>query len=80
MSTAWLKDLEEKVHAAAKGLRQAREQNTQLEARVGKLESALTEAQKNQQEVTAWQQERDDIQQRVGSLVEHLEELLTDQS
>ncbi len=78
MSTAWLKNLEEKVQEAAQRLRQAREQNTELQARVGELEKALSEAQQSSQEAEAWQTERTDIQKRVGSLVDHLEELLAD--
>ena len=40
MSQTWLKDLEDKVHAASKALRALREENDGLKARIKDLEDA----------------------------------------
>lgn len=88
MSHAWLKDLEEKVHAASKTLRALREENDELKVRVKELESqvddlAAAAGSEGSQGSSAadggaeaWQQERDEIRERVETLAEHLTGLL----
>jgi len=91
MSHAWLKDLEEKVHAASKALRALREENDELKARVKDLESQVDDlaaaagsagSQGSEAGASAeggaeaWQQERDEIRERVETLAEHLTGLL----
>lgn len=75
MSTAWLKDLEERVEQAAARIASLRDENAGLEARIKQLESALAEA-PGSTEAAAWADERQEIQQRVGKLVDHLAGLL----
>ena len=91
MTTAWLRDLEERVQEASERLRTLRaenlelsEKNTQLsaenerlEARVSELEDQL--AQVDTSESGAWQEEREEIRGRVEKLVEHLGTLLTEE-
>ena len=81
MTTAWLRDLEEKVHEASSRLQEARtandelqQQNETLQARVSELENEIAEA--SAAGDAAWAEERDDIRSRVEKLANHLGELL----
>ncbi len=75
MSTAWLRDLEEQVQAASSRLRELKAENERLTEQVRELEEQVAAA-PDPEAATAWQKEREDVQQRVGKLVEHLGELL----
>ncbi len=75
MSTAWLRDLEEKVQEASAQLGDLRAQNDKLQKRVEELEQKL-EAAPDAEQVAGWTEERGDIRQRVEKLVEHLDQLL----
>ncbi len=75
MTTAWLRDLEEKVQEASAQLGDLRAQNDKLQKRVAELEGKL-EAAPDAEQVAGWAEERDDIRQRVEKLVGHLDELL----
>ncbi len=84
MKTAWLRDLEEKVQEASERLGDLRAQNDQLQKReaklkkrVAKLEAQLKKA-PDAEQVSGWADERDDIRQRVETLVDHLDRLLAD--
>lgn len=77
MSQSWLKDLEEKVHAASKALRALREENDGLKARVKDLEDQADGGDDGGNDGgAAWQEERDEIRGRVEKLADHLSELL----
>ncbi len=75
MSTAWLRDLEEKVQEASARLSDLREQNDKLQKRIAELEEKL-EAAPDAEQVAGWTEERDDVRQRVEKLVGHLDQLL----
>ncbi len=75
MTTAWLRDLEEKVQEASTRLSDLRAQNDNLQKRVAELEEKL-EAAPNAEQVADWTEERDDVRQRVEKLVDHLDQLL----
>ena len=75
MTTAWLRDLEEKIQEASAQLRQLREHNDQLQKQVVELEEKLESA-PDAEQVAGWTEERDDIRQRVEKLVDHLDQLL----
>ena len=75
MSTAWLRDLEEKVQEASAQLGDLRAQNDKLQKRVAELEDQLAAA-PDAEQVAGWTEERDDIRQRVEKLVGHLDKLL----
>ncbi len=77
MTTAWLRDLEEKVQEASARLSDLRQQNDKLQKRVTELEEKLEEA-PDAEQVAGWTEERDDIRQRVEKLVGHLDQLLED--
>ena len=77
MSTAWLRDLEEKVQEASAQLSDLRGQNDKLRERVAELEEQL-EAAPDAEQIAGWTEERDDIRQRVEKLVGHLDQLLED--
>ncbi|KXJ04561.1 Cell division protein ZapA [Exaiptasia diaphana] len=81
MSKAWLQDLEEKVQEAAarlkeqKALNQELEaQNSQLQERVEELEAQVADAGDDSQS-SEWQEERQEIRERVEKLVDHLPEM-----
>jgi uncharacterized coiled-coil DUF342 family protein len=88
MSHPWLKDLEEKVHAASKSLRALREENDELKARVKELEDQIDDlaaaagseggdpGRAEDGSAEAWQKEREEIRERVETLAEHLAGLL----
>jgi predicted nucleic acid-binding Zn-ribbon protein len=76
MTTAWLRDLEEKVQEASVRLGDLRAENDQLRKRVAELEETL-EAVPDAEQVAGWTEERDDVRQRVEKLVEHLDQLLS---
>lgn len=82
MSQTWLKDLEEKVHAASKALRALREENDELKAQIKDLEDQLDQATSDDagqdDGAESWQEERDEIRGRVEKLADHLAELLGD--
>jgi hypothetical protein len=71
---AWLRVLEEKVHAAAGRIRELREENDGLRQRIEELEARL--AVPADGEAAGWVEEREEIRGRVARLVEHLEELV----
>lgn len=80
MSQPWLRDLEDKVQEAAGRLRELkdenaelREENRQLSERSSELEAQLAGG---GAEGEAWQEERDEIRERVGRLVDSLSQLL----
>ena len=75
MSTAWLRDLEEKVRETSARLGELKSRNEKLEKKIAKLEAQL-EAAPDPDEASAWVDERDDIKQRVEKLVDHLGKLL----
>ena len=75
MTTAWLRDLEEKIEEASTRLGDLREENDELKKQVAELEKKL-EAAPDAEQVAGWTEERDDVRQRVGKLVEHLDQLL----
>ncbi len=77
MTTAWLRDLEERVQEASERLRALQTENAGLKERVGELEAQLQEAPSGK-EAAAWTEERGDIKQRVEKLVQHLDDLLKD--
>jgi len=81
MTTAWLRDLEEKVQEASTRLVEARSRATELEAenekleqRNGELEASLESAAEAGE--AAWTEERDTIRERVEKLSDHLGKLL----
>lgn len=76
MSIAWLRDLEERVHEAARRLRELGEENEKLRQRVADLETQLTETEAADEQRAVWAEEREEIRDRVGKLVSHLEEML----
>lgn len=78
MTTPWLEQLEERVREASSRLRDLRQENAELRARVGELESALAAAGEGDGEAAAWAAERETIRERVEGLVQHLEQLLDD--
>ncbi len=71
---AWLRTLEEKVHAAAGRIRELREENASLQRKIEELEARLATPVSG--EAAGWAEEREEIRGRVTRLVEHLEELL----
>ncbi len=75
MTTAWLRDLEEKVQEASAQLGDLRAHNDKLQKRVAELEEKL-EAAPDAEQVAGWTEERDDVRQRVEKLVDHLDQLL----
>jgi len=75
MTTAWLRDLEEKVKETSARLGELRRENEKLEKKVADLESKLESA-PDAAEAAAWAEERGDIRQRVEKLVSHLGDLL----
>ncbi|MCP4201778.1 MAG: cell division protein ZapB [bacterium] len=77
MTTAWLRDLEEKVQEASERLGDLQARNDKLQKRITELEAQL-EAAPDAKDVAGWTEERDDIRQRVEKLVGHLGKLLED--
>ena len=75
MSTAWLRDLEEKVRETSARLGKLKSRNEKLEKKIAELEAQL-EAAPDPDEASAWADERDDIKGRVEKLVDHLGKLL----
>lgn len=75
--TAWLRTLEEKVHAAAGRLRELREENAALRRHIQEMEERLATA-PSSAEANRWVEERQEIRGRVVRLVEHLEELMAE--
>lgn len=75
MTTAWLRDLEEKVRETSARLGELKSENEKLEKKLAKLESQL-EAAPDPDEASAWAEERADVKQRVEKLVDHLGNLL----
>lgn len=78
MSQPWLRDLEDKVQEAAGRLRELKDENAELRAENRQLaeRSSELEAQLAGGEGEAWQEERDEIRERVGRLVDSLSQLL----
>ena len=75
MTTAWLRDLEEKVQETSGRLKDLHKENEKLRKRVAKLEKELKAA-PDGDEAAAWAEERDGIRQRVEKLADHLGEVL----
>ncbi len=75
MTTAWLRDLEERVQETAARVGELKAENEKLKKRIADLEARL-EAAPDAEEATAWTAEREEIRQRVEKLVDHLGELL----
>ncbi len=75
MTTAWLRDLEEKVRETSARLGELKSRNEELEKKIADLEAQLSAA-PDPEEASAWAEERDDIKQRVEKLVDHLGNLL----
>ena len=75
MTTAWLRDLEEKVQQTSARLGELRSENETLKVKLAELEARL-EAAPDPDEAAAWAEERDDIRGRVEKLVDHLGDLL----
>ena len=73
MKNQWLEDLETKVEAALAELARLKKENDTLRATIEKLE----EAGKDPAE-SGWEEERDEVRERVGRLVETLESTLED--
>ena len=86
MGKAWLRDLEEKVQEAATRLREQKAANDELEERCVRLEERVEELEAQLAEAggddgaAEWQEERQEIRDRVGKLVDHLEDLLSEES
>ncbi len=84
MTTAWLRDLEEKVQEASAQLSDLREQNESLRSRESELQARVTELEEkletapDAEQIAGWTEERDDVRQRVEKLVDHLGQLLDD--
>jgi chaperonin cofactor prefoldin len=74
----WLSDLEAKVGAAAKSLKDLKRQNRSLKTRVKKLEGELAASRDGGKEAAKWQQERVKVRERVERLASALEELVED--
>ena len=77
MTTAWLRDLEEKVRETSARLGELKRRNGELAKKLAELEEQLAAA-PDPDEAAAWAEERDDIQKRVEKLVDHLGGLLED--
>ena len=75
MTTAWLRDLEERVQQASTHLQDLRSENERLTQRVSELEEQLENA-PSQEDQESWTGEREEIRQRVETLVQHLDDLL----
>ncbi len=91
MSIPWLRDLEEKVLEAAARLRELESENAELKTEIQNLHSRLAAGELTaapssattpgffrEPARAAWEQEKEDVRQRVARLVEHLEALLGD--
>lgn len=73
---AWLRALEEKVHAAAGRIRDLKEENAGLRRTIEELEAQLeSSAAAPGEDAARWAEEREEIRGRVERLVEHLEGL-----
>ena len=75
MTTAWLRDLEERVQEASERLRALQTENAELKGKISELEAQLQEA-PSPEDASAWTEERGEIKQRVEKLVQHLDDLL----
>lgn len=75
MAIQWLEDLEERVREAAGEIERLRQENTRLSDRCEDLEGQL-EAAKSAGDAGEWEEERDEIRQRVERLAESLAGLL----
>lgn len=71
MKNQWLKDLEDKVEATVAEVARLREENDALRTTIGDLEEAAKDPQE-----TNWQEERAEVRERVGRIVETLESTL----
>lgn len=71
---SWLKQLEEKIEAAATEIVQLRKQNRSLKARVKRLEKAAADSASEQG--AAWVEEREKVRARVTALAGGLEDAL----
>ena len=86
MSKAWLQDLEEKVQEAASRLREQKAANQELEERCARLEEKVEELEgrlaenETGDDGAEWQEERQEIRERVEKLVDHLTDLLAEES
>ena len=71
MKNPWLEDLERKVEAAIGELTALREENASLRGQLKDLRKASREVAEG-----GWEAEREEVRERVGRLVETLEETL----
>ncbi|HEX2252498.1 MAG TPA: hypothetical protein VHQ65_04440 [Thermoanaerobaculia bacterium] len=77
--TAWLENLEQRVHQAVERLRELAADNQRLVRRVAELEAAAAREEAvaaTPDGAEAWQRERREIRRRVESLTDTLESLL----
>lgn len=75
MTTEWLRDIEQKVDAAAKDLINLRRSEKSLKAKVRRLERALKESQSESQAGQGWKKSQTLIRGRVENLIAGLERL-----
>jgi predicted nucleic acid-binding Zn-ribbon protein len=76
MDTNWLGELEDKVEAAAKEVKDLRKENRTIKTRLKKLQRELLESDGATDGADSWQRERQQVQRRLAKLAESLEELL----
>ncbi|MGB3562948.1 MAG: cell division protein ZapB [Thermoanaerobaculia bacterium] len=76
MNANWLGELEDKVEAAAKELENLRKENRTIKARLKKLQRELLEVDGAREGADTWQRERQQVQRRLATLADSLEQLL----
>jgi predicted RNase H-like nuclease (RuvC/YqgF family) len=76
MNANWLTDLEKKVETAVAELEKLRDENVSQKTKIAKLEKELKEARKEGKSASGWEQERENVRQRVEKLSAELERLL----
>ena len=78
MTPRWLGELEKQVKAASEKLRELKNENRELKKKLAALEKKVSRkgSGKQAREEEAWQQERQEIRDRVEQLAKHLESLL----
>ena len=80
MDAPWLIALEERVREATEALRDLRQENADLAEKIRRLEEQLEAAGEPRDEgQEAWQEERNEIRERVETLAGALEELLKEE-
>ena len=76
MDTKWLESFEKKVEAAAAEIRKLRKENAAQQARIEQLQAELDAGAESDDQAAAWEDERNEIRQRVERLSQGLEKLL----